>query len=206
MIKQLLLLLQVISFNVHSYSQDSFYLKVHFLYGSKPGKEYRETEPKWFGGMLGGHVGIEGDSGKVLSFLPSGKFHWFAKKKDKHSTYAIHSTGEFYSILCGNPDSIKKAVVVIPITAAQKKIFDSISAAYLAKTPYDYALWGMRCGAAGYEILAQTGILPKYSYSRTFRKIFYPRRLRKRLFKKAAEYNWIIQRQEGSQRRKWERD
>jgi hypothetical protein len=73
------------------YAQDTAYLKVHFLYGSKPLKKFRDTEQKWFGGILGGHVGIEGDSDRIVNFLPSGKFHWFAKKNELHSTYAIHS-------------------------------------------------------------------------------------------------------------------
>ena len=81
-----------------SYSQDPTYLKVHFLYGSKPLKKYKDTEQKWFGGVLGGHVGIEGDSDKIVNFLPSGKFHWFTKKDNNHSTYAIHSVENFYAI------------------------------------------------------------------------------------------------------------
>lgn len=66
--------------SVLSYSQDSAYLKVHFLYGSKPLKKYKATEQKWFGGILGGHVGIEGDDDKIVNFLPKGKFHWLIKK------------------------------------------------------------------------------------------------------------------------------
>ncbi|WP_338814872.1 hypothetical protein V9L05_06675 [Bernardetia sp. Wsw4-3y2] len=54
-----------------SYSQDTTFLKVHFLYGSKPLKSDKNTEQKWFGGILGGHVGIEVEEDKVLNFLPS---------------------------------------------------------------------------------------------------------------------------------------
>lgn len=170
-----------------TYSQDNVYLKVHFLYGSRPLKKYKDTEQKWFGGVLGGHVGIEGDSNKIVNFIPNGKFHWFAKKNDRHSTYAVHSIYDFYAILGGNPDSVKKAVVYIPVSRKQKLTFDSITSSYLKQTPYDYALFGMRCGAATYEILGQLDILPKFSYSKTYKKIFYPKKLRKRLFKKATE-------------------
>ncbi len=188
------------------YAQDTTYLKVHFLYGSKPLKKYKDTEQKWFGGVLGGHVGIEGDSDQIVNFLPRGKFHWFAKKNNKHSTYAVHSADDFYAILGGNPDSVKKAIVYIPVTSPQKQKFDRIAIAYLQQTPYDYAFIGMRCGAAAYDILGQSDILTNYSYRKTYQKIFYPKKLRKRLFKKATENGWTIVRQDGSSRRKWEQD
>jgi hypothetical protein len=200
-------LLFLFSFSfLHLFAQDSFYLKVHFLYGSKPRKEFKEIEPKWFGGMLGGHAGIEGDSDRILNFIPQGKIHVFAKKEDKHSAYAEHSANAFYSILGGNPDSVKKTIVVIPVSAIQKRLFDSIATCYLKKTPYDYAFFGMRCGAATYEVLAQVGILQEYSYPKTYRKIFYPKKLRKRLLKKAKQNSWQVITQKGTYKRKWESD
>lgn len=169
-------------------------------------KKYKETEQKWFGGVLGGHVGIEADSDRIVNFLPSGQFHWFAKKNNRHSTYAVHSVDSFYAILGGNPDSVKKAIVYIPVSRQQKQSFDSITNAYLEQTPYDYALFGMRCGAAAYDILGQLDIMTNYSYGKTYKKIFYPKKLRKRLFKKATENNWTINRQDGSTKRIWEQD
>lgn len=191
---------------IFCYAQDSTFIKVHFLYGSKPLKTYKDVEPKWFGGILGGHAGIEGDRGKVLSFVPRGKFHWLATKHNRHSAYAIHSVPAFYSILGGNPDSAKKTVVYIPVTNHQKQVFDSLCNSYLQQTPYDYALLGMRCGAATYEILGQLDILPHYGYTRTYLKIFYPKKLRKKLLKKARKNGWLIEQTEGSPRRKWEQD
>jgi len=185
---------------------DSTYLKVHFLYGSRPLRKYRDTEPKWFGGVLGGHVGIEGDSDKIVDFVPMGKFHWFAKKEDRHSTFTVHSPESFYAILGGNPDSVKKAIVYIPVTGQQKARFDSIATVYLRRTPYDYALFGMRCAAAAYDVLGKSGILTSYSYGRTYKKIFYPKKLRKLLFRKATENGWRIVKYNGSVKRKWERD
>jgi len=189
-----------------TYSQDSTFLKVHFLYGSKPLKKYKDTERKWFGGVLGGHVGIEGDSGKILNFLRKGRVHWFARKNNKHSVYREHAVSNFYAIFRYNPDSVKKAVVYIPVTIQQKQIFDSIATAYLKQTPYDYAFFGMRCGAAAYDILGQCAILPKCRCSKIYKKIFYPKKLRTRLLKKAKENNWKVERQDGSVKRKWERD
>jgi hypothetical protein len=187
-------------------SQTSDSIKVHFLYGSVPKKEFKQTESNWFGGKLGGHVGIEGDSGKILNFLPKGKFHWFAKARNKHSTYAIHSYNSFYSILGGDGASAKKTIVTIPVTKEQKELFNSISNNYLSNTPYDYAFVGMRCGAAAHDILGQLGIVKSYSYRKTYLKIFYPKKLRKKLLKTAKEKNWSVYQEEGTNRRKWERD
>jgi hypothetical protein len=187
-------------------ARDTTYLKVHFLYGSRPLKEYKDTEEKWFGGVLGGHVGIEADSNRIVNFLPQGSFHVFKKENDRHSTYAVHNESAFYGILGGDPDSVKKVIVYIPVTARQKQQFDSIAATYLVQTPYDYALFGMRCGAASYEILGQLNIVKKYPRKKTAKKIFYPKKLRKRLLKKAAPNGWTVVRQEGTPKRRWEKD
>ncbi len=204
---KLILTLLFCSFPFLSYSQDTTFLKVHFLYGSKPLKKYKEIEKKWFGGILGGHVGIEVEEDKVLNFLPSSeKFHVFPDNEEKHSTYAIHSVRSFYAIFGGNPDSVKLAIVCIPITIQQKETFESIVSEYIGHAPYDYAFFGMRCGAATYEILAQLSILKSYKQRKTSRKIFYPRKLRKRLFKMAKENNWKVIKQQGFDKRKWERD
>src|SRR5689334_21675262 len=111
-------------FTTVAYSADTTYLKVHFLYGSKPLKKYKHSEKKWFGGILGGHVGIEGDSNKIVNFKTKGKLHLIAKPTHFHSTYAIHSPENFYAILGGHPDSAKKAIVFVPVTAQQKHKFD----------------------------------------------------------------------------------
>ena len=189
-----------------TYSQNTAYIKVHFLYGSRPKAKYKATEPKWFGGILGGHAGIEGDSDHVLNFLHNGKFHWFSKKDNRHSKYCESSVYSFYTILGSNPDSVKRAEVIIPVTIQQKQKLDSIASIYIQHTPYDYALFGMRCGAASYEILGQLGILKKYSYKKTYMKIFYPKKLRRILFAEAKKNNWIIEKQKGSVKRKWEQD
>jgi hypothetical protein len=191
---------------LNAFPQDTLYIKLHFLYGSKPLKKYKTSEKKWFGGILGGHAGIERDTNQILSFSPNGKFHWLSKKNNKHSRYSLKSEEGFYGILGGHPDSVKKAIVHVPITMQQKQLLDSISICYLAETPYDYAFLGMRCGAATYEVLGQLGIVHAYSIGTTSRKIFYPKKLRKPLLKEARLNGWKIERQEGSKRRKWERD
>jgi hypothetical protein len=189
-----------------SFSQDSLYIRIHFAYGSKPKKAFKETEPKWFGGIMGGHVGIEAKADSILNFLPKDKFHWFSKNVDKHSAYAIHTENGFYNILGNTSDSVKGAIIRIPITQLQIERFDSITVAYLKQTPYDYAFLGMRCGSASYEILSQLKIVPSYPNRKTFRKIFYPKKLRSILLKKAIVNGWKIEYYEGSFKRKWEKD
>jgi hypothetical protein len=187
-------------------AHDTTFIKVHFLYGSKPLKQYRKSEPVWFGGILGGHVGIEGDPDRILNFVPHGKFHLFPQNV-KHSRYAIDSVNYFYSRLGGqHPDSAKQAIVIIPVTLQQKHKFDSITAVYLQQTPYDYALAGMRCGAAAYEILSQLGIMPKLSLSQASLRIIYPKKLRVQLLAEARKNGWVIVRHNGTCHRKWETD
>lgn len=191
---------------VTSYSQDSPFIKVQFIYGSRPLKKFRETEKKWFGGILGGHVGIEGDSGKFYSFEIKGRNKIFADGRRNNSVYKIETAEEFWNVMETKEDSLKTATIVVPISQTQKQRFDSITYAYSNQVPYCYAVFGMRCGASTYDILAELGIFPQHSRFTTCMKIFYPRRLRKRLIAKAQTNNWTIIRKEGTPKRKWERD
>jgi len=187
-------------------ANDTIYIKVHFLYGSKPKREFKNIESKWFGGKLGGHVGIEIDSNKIIDFIPHGGFHYFAHKDNYCSKFATHDLKSFWEIFGGSAESVKKLTIVIPITLRQKLKLDSIYNAYSQKTPYDYAFVGMRCGSAAYDILSQIELLKKYSYRKTYLKIFYPKKIRKRLLKKATQNKWTLDKQEGTKRRKWEKD
>jgi hypothetical protein len=186
-----------------SYSQDS--IKVQFLYGSRPLKKHKDTEKKWFGGILGGHVGIEGESGKFYSFEIDGKNKIFNGKRN-NSIYKIETGEEFWNVMKTKEDSVKRTTIIVPVNKLQRQKFDSIASAYLKEVPYCYAVFGMRCAASTYDILAQMGIFPKHSRFKTSMKIFYPRRLRKRLLKKAENSHWTIIRKEGTPKRKWERD
>jgi hypothetical protein len=194
----------IISSNI-AFCQDSLFLKVHFLYGSTPKKQCKAAEKKWFGGILGGHIGLESGNDKILHFAPKGKFHIFPKQK-KHGTYYYNSAKQFYEILGGKLEENKKAIVYIPITATQKILFDSIAKAYIANTPYDYAFTGYRCGSASYEAMVQLGILPSLGKPFTKFAIFYPKKTRKRILHLAAKNNWRIETQNGSLCRKWEKD
>lgn len=155
--------------------------------------------------MLGGHVGIEGSSGKFYSFELKGKNKIFNSKKT-NSVYKTETADEFWNIMKTKEDSLKTTTFILPISELQRQKFDSITSAYTKQVPYCYAVFGMRCGASTYDILAQLGFFPKHSRFKTSMKIFYPRRLRKRLFFKAQQNNWTIIRKGGTPKRKWERD
>ena len=206
MILRFLLLVFAVSCFHYSFCQDSTFIRVHFLYGSKPKKEFKATENKWFGGILGGHVGIEHGNNRFYSFEGRGKQHIFAKRKDRHSIYRMIDSTTFWNIMGTDGDRVKRLTIFIPVHSVQSQKLDSITGTYLAETPYDYAVFGMRCGASTYEILAQLGILKQYSYFWTYMKIFYPRKLRKRLIAKAETFNWSMTRKEGTERRRWEKD
>jgi len=188
------------------YASDTLYLKVHFLYGSKPKKAYKDVEKKWFGGMFGGHVGIEYDSNKVIDFIPKGKFHKIAKKHNLHSRYAVRDLESFWGIFGSNFIYEKTATVIIPVTLIQKQKLDSIVMTYSNKTPYDYAFMGMRCGSATYDILAKICLLKKHSYRYTIFRFFYPKKLRKKMFRLADNNNWQVIEHKGIATRKWEHD
>jgi hypothetical protein len=185
---------------------DSGYIYVHFLYGSKPAAKYRSVENKWFGGKLGGHVGIETDSNRVLHFLPSGGLHIIRHPLRPNSKFHLDDIKSFNSVFNNVPDSSKTLRIRIPVSSSQLSFLDSLQNSYCSTPPYDYAFIGMRCGSSTYEILAQLGILRPMGKGRTMMKIFYPRRLRKRLIRLAEDRNWQMTGKPGSIRRKWERD
>ena len=64
-----------------------------------------------------------------------------------------------------NEDDLNRAVITIPVTTEQKRKIDSMASAYLRKTPYDYAVAGMRCASASYDIMARAGLFKEYGSS-----------------------------------------
>jgi len=205
--KLLVIIICFLLMGTQAMAQDNYVIKVQFIYGSKPLKEHRSTEKKWFGGLAGGHVGIETDSNMVLDFHHYKGFHVFATNTNKSSRFRLRPACDFWSGFGCDGETVKKATVIIPITKEQKQRFDSITNSYLSNSPYDYAFFGMRCAAATYDILSQLDLVERYS-SRTmmYWKVFYPKLLRQRLYNKAKENGWAVIKQEGSTKRKWEKD
>lgn len=187
-------------------SSDSIMIHVHFLHGSKPKHQFRHEEQRWFGGVLGGHAGVEYAPGEIVNFLPDSRFHVLTQRRFINSRFSIHDTIPFYEILGGEYSSVKKTIVSIPLSARQKARLDSVVVAYRQQSPYDYAFFGMRCGAAAYDLLAQAGLLKTYSFAGTWSRLFYPRKTRRRLERLAKQQGYRVQKMSGSTKRIWEKD
>jgi len=185
---------------------DSVSIRVHFLHGSKPKFKFRHEEDRWFGGILGGHAGIEYEPDQVINFVPKARFHVFAHPRLINSKFSTHDTLSFYEILGGDYGSVKKTMITINISGQQKARLDSVVAAYKARSPYDYAFFGMRCGAAAYDVLAQAGIQPPFSFTKTWAGFFYPRKTRRKLERLAASKGYAVTKMPGSTKRIWEKD
>ena len=174
------------------------YLKVNFLYGSKPAKGFKKTESKHFGGIKGGHVNIEA-GGRVLDFLP-GKNPILPVRKKPSGGYRLNNTA--YK----NKDQDKWVTIIVPLAQDQftrlQTLFDSVA----THTPYDYAIFGMRCAAASYDVLSEIGLFKKLSNKKNISKHFYPKLLRKKVLKWAEKNNYTIIKHEGRNSRKWECD
>jgi hypothetical protein len=193
-------------FATQSVASDTTYIKVHFLYGSRPKREFKDTEHHWFGGIHGGHVGIEVDSNYIIDFVPAGAFHIIEHQNNKHSRFVTHTVAGFWSTFGGDTGDMKRTTIVIPIDEQQKKKLDSIAAAYTSSPPYDYAFIGMRCAAAAYDVLAQIEVMQSHCRSGTYFRNFYPKRFRHHLMKKAKKEGWSIVKHEGCDTRVWEND
>lgn len=195
------IILLILWHSVISQTAESKTIKVHFLYGSKPAKGFKNTEYKWFGGIHGGHVYLQ-ETDSLFSFYPASNWHIFAYEKDLGGVFMMDDL-EYWQ---KDTLSEKYATIIIPVTNEQLELYDSIRRKYLSKAPYDYAFFGMRCASATYDILSQIGILKRHSRFWNIYKFFYPKTLRKRIFKLADRNNWTVKKKQGSPSRKWERD
>lgn len=190
-------------FSVHI-AQANHIIKVHFLYGSKPKEKYKQIENKWFGGKLGGHVGVSLNSGPIINFIPISNFHVFSKSEINSAFVAMDSI-EFYQIFDEKPNN-KIMIIQFKINSIQAENFEKITQQYLKKSPYDYSFFGMRCAAATYDILCSSGIVNREDQSKKWFKNFYPRILRSRLLRQKNDLKIEIIHQKGRQERNWEQD
>lgn len=202
MLKSLIFLLfSLFAGEAYCQSDSSTAIRVHFLYGSKPKRKFKDTEFKSFGGLHGGNVSIQAgdtDYGFGPTIMP---VHLFPKRH-KQSVFEARELqgGARYS--AGN----KTLTFVIPVSPKQLATLDSLHKAYCQKAPYDYAFFGMRCASATQDILSFAGIVKRKGRMATILTTFYPKRLRKRLFKQAKADGYRVIRSEGKATRKWEKD
>lgn len=189
------------SFLLMSFSNAQQFIAVHFLYGSKPEKEYKNSENKWFGGKKGGHVTIEtGDS--IIGFQPGGKCHVFGKKKKANGYFSSEGKQNWIR----DTVSLKYTSVIIPVNEVNYLRVKNALNNYLQQSPYDYAVFGMRCAAATYDVLEETGIVKKRSRFGKWSSYFYPQLLRRRILKIAAANNYTVIKKQGRASRKWEKE
>jgi len=163
-----------------------------------PLKDTNKLNHKLFGGLKGGHVDIEAN-GRILDFSrgacpilpvnkrPSGGFHI--------------NTSVYWDTA-----SSKWATVIVPVSAEQMDQLQKVFDLYTEKSPYDYAVLGMRCAAASYDVLSKIGIVKNISDRNNILKNFYPKLLRKRILKQAQQNNYTIVYHAGRVSRKWEKD
>lgn len=174
-------------------------LIIHIIYGSKP---IDKNEPKWFGGKLGGHIGLQISDKKIIHFVPNGHVNGFNAFSDT-GRFLNSSITNFYRTF---PETkFKTARVYIPVNRSQ---FDSIISKcqnYLSNPPYPYALFGMRCASACYDLLNPV-LTPSLSQNRMTWKFLKPRQFRKYIFNLARKEGWIIKLEPGSVARKWDHD
>lgn len=200
--KKVLLINFILAFSfIYPQSDSSHTIKVNFLYGSKPKRKFRKTEPKYFGGLHGGHVTIQVDD-IDYGFEPSGKrVHIFPRRK-RNSDFVDKQ-------LNGSPryskDS-KTATFIIPVSHQQYREIKRIHKCYCDSTPFDYAFFGMRCASTTQEILGRIGVLRKKRRFSNIVTTFYLKKLRRRLFRAAKKRGYEVVRTAGRPTRKWERD
>ena len=180
----------------------SHFIKVNFLYGSKPIRKYRSTEPRYFGGFHGGHVSIQVND-RDYGFEPAKRpIHIFPHKKQRAEFADTILSGGQPRYGPGN----KTVTFIIPVSKKQVEEIENLHRCYKDACPFDYAFFGMRCASTTHEILAHTGVLKKKSRLNNIITTFYPKRLRKRMYRLAAKNNYKVIKTPGRPTRKWEGD
>ena len=184
------------------FGQSTNSIKVYFLYGSKTNHHCKNQEIKYFGGLHGGHVSIGIDT-NVVGFGHNYGFHVFSHKKKFKGNFKTESISCFMRDTVG----FKYTTFQIPLTDSQYYKLKTVINNYLfSKTPYDYAFFGMRCTSAAYDILSHIGLFKIKSRWGNILSNFYPKLLRKKMFKISEKYNYIVTKQPGRISRKWEND
>ena len=185
-------------FNTCFATDSTYTIKINFLYGSRPAKGYHQEESKLFGGIKGGHVNIEA-GGRVLDFRP-GNNPLLPHNKKPSGGFSINES------IYWNSERDKWTTVVVPVSQDQFFALQKLIDSFASKTPYDYAIFGMRCAAASYDVLSRIGLFKEYPNSKNVITHFYPKLLRKKILKWANENNYGIVTHDGRPTRKWESD
>lgn len=182
------------------------FIEIYFIHGSlaKSVKKQNKTKNR-IGGILGGHLEVLID-GFVYGFEPKDKtkVHIFSRKKkeDFNSVFTKKVLEEWRNET--KNDHI--TTVRVPVSEKQKNfLFDSYEIC-IQECPYDYAFFGMRCGASFYEICAWAQIFPPLkNRTQYILNAFYPRLFRYAVLNWAKRNKFEIKTQKGSGDYLWEK-
>src|SRR6187455_766250 len=192
------ILISFFTFSSCHASDSTYTIKINFLYGSRPARGYLQQESKRFGGIKGGNVNIAAD-GRVLDFRPENNP---LLPNNKKPSGGFSRNGSVY----WNSETDKWTTVIVPVSQEQFIILQKLIESFAAKTPYDYAIFGMRCAAASYDVLSQIGLFKEYPNTKNVATHFYPKLLRKKVLKWADKNNYAVISHNGRSTRKWESD
>lgn len=173
---------------------------VRIIYGSKP---LVKSESKWFGGKLGGHVGLQTGKDSVFHFNPGAHVN-ATKANSSLGRYVLSYEKQFWYTF-GN-DSMKTISFYIPIDTDERSKIVKQAILFQDNSPYKYAFFGMRCTAACYHLLSIGKLYPELSERKMTNRFFYPRKLRKFLLAEAKKNQWKVERTAGATNRKWDHD
>jgi hypothetical protein len=179
-------------------------LIVHIAHGSRPHPEHRDKQKHWLGGMLGGHVVIELDSFAYGFNFESRRVHIFPRKKDSRQAGVFEK--ENAAELMQHWRNNKVTSVYVPINDSDYiRIRHDLEQLH-EDAPFDYAFWGMRCASTAYMFLSRVEVFEKAGKSKSIRKAFHPRALRKKLLRAASKKGLRVEVHPGTSERIWEGD
>jgi hypothetical protein len=191
----------MLSFKINAGMMETSF-RVHFVYGSRPKKEFRKTEEKVPGGLFGGHISIQsGEYVYGFESIDRKRIHIFQKRKF-NSIFTKEHPDKWLKV---NNDQ-KMLSIEVPVDNEKLVRLNRILEEFHRKTPYDYAVFGMRCGASTYQILCVIGIFPPASRFEAMLRIPYPGILRRKLLRIAGAKNFRIYNQAGKDTRIWAKD
>jgi hypothetical protein len=178
-------------------------VRVHFIHGSVAQKDCADQRVR-MGGKWGGHVELEID-GQVYGFeIKSRKAGLHVIAEDNPLRYNSFFSKTPLQTWKSQTSRDKITSINIPVNAVTHQKLLTICNAYHQSSPYDYAVWGMRCTASCQEILAEAGIFPRKSQWGYIFYAFYPRLLRRNMLAWAATNRLTVSRQQGIECRDWD--
>ena len=180
------------------------FITLHFLHGHFPKGKWRDFY-KHIDNKKGGSVSMQIDDSVYAFEVKEGKYMHLEGADHREHFNALFSVKNILIWELETKDSCVTSVK-IPVTEQQKQILRDTYKSYLAKTPYDYAFFGMGSASAVYEVLAKAGIvLTQDSLNRYVLNAFNPRIFRKRVILWAEFNGFDVFRKEGSADVYWEK-